>query len=79
MKIANLDELRKNTNENSIKQIVTEYMMETIARNTIMDKLENYISNKSDDTTITIRELKDKIAEFSATDDLFEDQGDYFV
>lgn len=73
MKIANLDELRKNTNENSIKQIVTEYMMETIARNTIMDKLENYISNKSDDTTITIRELKDKIAEFSATDDLFED------
>ena len=73
MKIANLDELRKNTNENNVKQIVTEYMMETIARNTIMGKLENYIGNKSDDTTITIRELKDKIAEFSATDDLFED------
>lgn len=73
MKIANLDELRKNTNENSVKRIVTEYMMETIARNTVMDKLENYIGNKSDDTTITIRELKDKIAEFSTTDDLFED------
>ena len=73
MRITNLDELRKNASEDSVKMIMTEYMMETIARNTIMGKLENYISNKSDDTTITVRELKDKIAEFSNTDDLFED------
>ena len=73
MKITNLEELRKNASEKDIKKIITEYMMETIACNTIMNKLDKYIRNTRNDTTITIGELKNKIIEFSETEDIFEE------
>ncbi len=73
MKITNLEEVRKNASEKDIKKIITEYMMETIACNTIMNKLDKYIRNTRNDTTITIGELKNKIIEFSETEDIFEE------
>jgi hypothetical protein len=73
MKITNLEDLRKHASEKDIKKIITEYMMETIACNTIMNKLDKYIRNTRNDTTITIGELKNKIIEFSETEDIFEE------
>lgn len=59
MKINNLEELREITNEETIKRIVTEYMMENIARNDALLRLEDFIENKNDTDKITIKEIKD--------------------
>lgn len=57
MKIRNLDDLRNATDETTVKTIVTEYMMESIARNNILAKLEVDLDEKDDTETITIAEL----------------------
>ena len=48
MKIRNLDDLRNATDETTVKTIVTEYMMESIARNNILAKLEVDLDEKDD-------------------------------
>lgn len=58
MKINNLEELREIINEETIKRIVTEYMMENIARNDALLRLEDFIENKNDTDKVTIREIK---------------------
>lgn len=59
MKINNLEELREIINEETIKRIVTEYMMENIARNDVLLHLEDFIENKNDTDKVTIKEIKD--------------------
>ncbi len=48
MKIANLDDLRKNTDNKTVDIIVTQYMMEAIARNSILKELEKDLEVEKD-------------------------------
>ena len=68
MKIRNLDDLRNATDETTVKTIVTEYMMESIARNNILAKLEVDLDEKDDTETITIAELRQKLADYNNED-----------
>lgn len=65
MKIRNLDDLRNTTDETAVKTIVTEYMMESIARNNILAKLEVDLDKKDDTETITIAELRQKLDDYN--------------
>lgn len=65
MKIRNLDDLRNTTDETTVKTIVTEYMMESIARNNILAKLEVDLDEKDDTETITIAELRQKLDDYN--------------
>lgn len=68
MKIRNLDDLRNATDETTVKTIVTEYMMESIARNNILAKLEVDLDEKDDTETITIAELRQKLDDYNNED-----------
>lgn len=68
MKIRNLDDLRNATDETAVKTIVTEYMMESIARNNILAKLEVDLDEKDDTETITIAELRQKLDDYNNED-----------
>lgn len=68
MKIRNLDDLRNATDETTVKTIVTEYMMESIARNNILAKLEVDLDEKDDTETITIAELRQKLVDYNNED-----------
>lgn len=68
MKIRNLDDLRNATDETTVKTIVTEYMMESIARNNILAKLEVDLDEKDDTETITIAELRQKLDDYNDED-----------
>ena len=68
MKIRNLDDLRNATDETTVKTIVTEYMMESIARNNILAKLEVDLDEKDDTETITIAELRQKLDAYNNED-----------
>lgn len=68
MKIRNLDVLRNATDETTVKTIVTEYMMESIARNNILAKLEVDLDEKDDTETITIAELRQKLVDYNNED-----------
>ena len=68
MKIRNLDDLRNATDETTVRTIVTEYMMESIARNNILAKLEVDLDEKDDTETITIAELRQKLDDYNNED-----------
>ena len=58
MKISNLDDLRKITDETIIKKIVTEYMLETIARANILVNIESELARMNEKDIITVEFLK---------------------
>lgn len=66
MKIRNLDDLRNATDETTVRTIVTEYMMESIARNNILAKLEAELNDSDDSATMTVSELKDKLESYNS-------------
>lgn len=63
MKISNLDDLRKITDETIIKKIVMEYMLETIARASILVNIEGEIARMNEKDTLTVDFLRKKINE----------------
>lgn len=74
MKIANLDDLRKNTDNQTVDMIVTQYMMEAIARNNILKELEKDLEDMNDTDMISAADLKHRIEEYNAVNgDLFND------
>ena len=74
MKIANLDDLRKNTDNKTVDMIVTQYMMEAIARNNILKELEKDLKDMNDTDMISAADLKRRIEEYNAVNgDLFND------
>ena len=68
MKISNLEELRDVVNEEIITKIVTEYIMEVIARDQRYKAFEQVLSQKKDSDPLTVGEVKDKLETFN--DDL---------
>lgn len=61
MKITNLEELRKSADENTVSSIVTEYMMEKIAKAHIYDAFEQKLNDKNDNDKMTVSEIKDML------------------
>lgn len=59
--IRNLEELKKNTNKEIVKRIVTEYLMETVAQKEAFEKLEETIDNMSDTDVLTIKQIREII------------------
>lgn len=61
MKISNLDDLRKITDETVVKKIVTEYMLETIARASILVNIESELAKMNEKDMITVEFLRKMI------------------
>ncbi len=61
MKIFNLDDLRKITDETIVKKIVMEYMLETIARASILVNIEDEIARMNEKDTLTVEFLRKKM------------------
>lgn len=59
--IRNLEELKKNTNKEIVKRIVTEYLMETVVQKEAFEKLEETIDNMSDTDVLTIKQIREII------------------
>lgn len=74
MKIANLDDLRKNTDNKTVDIIVTQYMMEAIARNNILKELEKDLEDMNDTDMISVADLKNRIEKCNNTNDIFGDE-----
>ena len=74
MKIANLDDLRKNTDNKTVDIIVTQYMMEAIARNNILKELEKDLEDMNDTDMISVADLKNRIEKCNNTKDILGDE-----
>lgn len=74
MKIANLDDLRKSTDDKTVDMIVTQYMMEAIARNNILKKLEKDLDDMNDTDMLSAADLRHRIEECNNTEDMFGEE-----
>ena len=66
MKITNLYDLRKATNDKTVDLIVTQYIMEAIARGNILKQLENDIYSMDDSESLTVADIKEKLTKYES-------------
>ena len=71
MKTISLEGLRDATDEENVMRIVTEYMMEAIARDQRYKAFERLLNQKKDSDTLTVGEIREKLESFNEDSDIF--------
>ena len=64
--ITNLYDLRGATSEKTVELIVTQYMMETIARGNILRLFEKDLYSMNDEYSLSVADIKDRLLKYES-------------
>ena len=65
--ITDLYDLRSATSEKTVELIVTQYMMEAIARGSILRLFEKELYSMNDEHTLSVSDIKEKLSQYEHT------------